>query len=402
MLKMIQWFRGYVRIKVWGRAPERFLNLCSHREILLWDISKKEEAYSMCISLKAFRRLKDIARKTGVRVVITERVGLPFLMPVLRARVVFCVGGIGAIVFWCVSSLFVWDIECSGNYQITDEVILGFLETQDISVGMRKSEVDIQALEKALRREFNKITWTSAKFNGTRLHISIKENDVPLKPQLIRSEGASHLIAEYDGTITSMIVRSGVPVAGIGDYVREGMILVEGKIPITAEDGTIKAYQYVEADADIMLEHIIKYNENLPHDYIQKEYTGRQKKRGFIRFGEWELKLAESTPFLLYDSVIVEKVPFLLKKLGIPIGWGSMLSREYLNVEHSYRPEEVKTILTEKMLHFFENLSQKGVHIIEKNVRIESDGKQWVMEAEIKVEEPVNGKLEIIREENLP
>ena len=83
MIALLKYIKGYVRIRVWGLSPERFMNLCSNRDILLWDIVKDGDIYTMCISLRAFYQLRPIARKTGTRVVILQRVGLPFFVPVI-------------------------------------------------------------------------------------------------------------------------------------------------------------------------------------------------------------------------------------------------------------------------------------------------------------------------------
>ena len=47
MLNIIRFLRGFVRIRVTGFAPERFLNLCSVHDIELWDISVSENRYEM-------------------------------------------------------------------------------------------------------------------------------------------------------------------------------------------------------------------------------------------------------------------------------------------------------------------------------------------------------------------
>ena len=70
MIGILKFIRGYVQIKIWGFAPERFLNLCSNKNILLWDIRRDGDIYYMCISLSGFRQLKSIARITISRVVI--------------------------------------------------------------------------------------------------------------------------------------------------------------------------------------------------------------------------------------------------------------------------------------------------------------------------------------------
>ncbi|MDE5951304.1 MAG: sporulation protein YqfD, partial [Acetatifactor sp.] len=333
MLGILQFLKGYVRIKIWGVSPERFLNLCSNKNLLLWDISKDGEVYTMCISLKAFLQLRPIARKTGVRVVVLQKVGLPFLLPGLLKRKIFVAGLLFCVAFWIVSYRFVWDISLEGNYQITQEVFMDFLASQQIHVGMQKSDLDIDALEREIRRAFPEITWTSAKLSGTRLEISVKENDAPIVTDTEKPVGGQDLVSEYAGVITSMIVRSGVPTAKIGDIVEEGTLLVEGRVPIYNEDSTVREYMYITADADITVEHSVTYRDTLPTTYIQKVYTGRTHGRFFVRLGSRELKLPQERPYLVYDTVIQGHTPTVLEKLSIPLSWGQYTYREYMNVE---------------------------------------------------------------------
>ena len=55
---------------------------------------------------------------------------------------------------------------------------MDFLKTNGIYVGMKREAVNIEELEKEIRRDFPIVTWTSAKIDGTRLEIQIKENEV--------------------------------------------------------------------------------------------------------------------------------------------------------------------------------------------------------------------------------
>ena len=402
MLGILQFLKGYVRMKIWGVSPERFLNLCSNKNILLWDIRKDGDVYTMCISLSAFLQLRPIARKTGVRVVVLQKYGLPFLVPGLLKRKIFIAGLFLCVAFWIVSYRFVWDITLEGNYQITQEVFTDFLTSQQVRVGMQKTDLDISALEKEIRRAFPEITWTSVKLSGTRLEISIKENDTPMftKPEV--PEGGQNLVSEYAGVITSMIVRSGVPMVKIGDIVEEGTLLVEGRVPIYNEDATIREYMYITADADITVEHSITYQDTLPATYIQKTYTGRRSSRPFVRLGSREIKLPQERPYLVYDTVIQGHTPMALEKLSIPLSWGQYVYREYMNVEHEYTLKQAEALLMEKELQFLKTLEEKGVQIIEKDVKIEEGNACWTMEGWFLVDQPTGRAVNIVLEETVP
>lgn len=399
MIKFLKYIRGYLRIRIWGFSPERFMNLCSNKGILLWDIVRDGDVYTMNISLKGFWELRPILRKTGTRAVILERYGLPFFLPELLKRKVFILGLFLALAFWILSSFYIWDIELNGNYQITEDVFESFLKENAVRVGMRIDSLDIEELEKQIRRTFPQITWASAKLSGTKLLIDIKENDAPILVEKPAVTPGTDLITEYDGTVVAMIVRKGVPQVAIGDVVEKGTILVEGKVPVYNEDQTIREYQYVDADADILLEHQIQFTESLPFDYIKKEYTGREKKSHYLKLGEKTYKLPENPPFLVYDSLIKESRPLAFKKLSIPIFWGEVINREYQDVEYRHSLEEAKMLLNQKLMDFLTDLEEKGVQIIEKDVRIDTNNDSWVISGDFLVQEPVGKSLETVRPE---
>ena len=159
MIRLIRFVKGYVRIKIWGFAPERFFNLCSNKNILLWDIQKKDMYYEMYISLSGFRSLQLITRKTKTRVVILERHGLPFLMPGIFLRKIFIAGLVMTCLFLYLSTKFVWEISLTGNLSITEDAFYSFLSEEGIKVGSMKKDIDIESLEKHARIKFPEITW---------------------------------------------------------------------------------------------------------------------------------------------------------------------------------------------------------------------------------------------------
>ena len=397
MLELLKYIRGYLRIRVSGFSPERFMNLCSNKGILLWNIVREGDVYYMNVNLKGFWSLKPIVKKSGTRVAVLERYGLPFFIPKLFKRKMFLGGLMIAVAFWIWSSFYIWDIELEGNYQITGDVFQSFLEDNQVKVGMRRDALDIKELEKEIRREFTQVTWASVKLSGTRLHIDIKENDAPITVETKNNSGGTDLVSEYGGTVVSIIVRSGVPKVAIGDTVEEGSVLVEGKVPIYNDDSTLREYFYVDADADIVLEHTRSFSESLSFNYIKKEYTGRNKTDYYLRVGGSEWSIADKRPYLVYDSVIKESRPLVLEKLSIPVYFGSYTHREYQNVEHEYTLKEAETLLKQKLITFLTSLEEKGVQIIEKDVKIDTDSSSWIIQGEFLVQEPVGVSQETVR-----
>ena len=389
MLKFFQYIRGYLIIKVWGFSPERFMNLASHHHLFLWDIVNHGDYYIMSISLHDFYKLKPITRKTGTRVLIQKRCGLPFHVPRLKRRKFFVIGLLLSFIFWVWMSAFIWAIEIRGNFHLTDDVLMRLLSEQGLIVGMRRKDVDIEKLEKTLRHEYDIITWTSARINGTRLIIQIKENELKETEEIkavFDSETGLDLVAAKDGVIVSIITRSGVPLVVAGSEVAEGDVLVQGGMPIFNDDLTIRNYQYCEADADIYLHTSFFHNEILPIAYEEKVYNNEEEKIRYLEILGKRINFGFNRHgFLLFDVIDENKQVRLLENFYLPLYFGTEVSREYQINEKKYSKEEAKAIFSDETKKIIENLSEKGVQIIEKNVTMRKDHVNWYLDIDFEV-----------------
>ena len=92
MLYIFRYMKGFLRIRVSGFSPERFMNLCCNHGIMLWEIFPCKEYYEMNISLSQFYRLKPILRKTKTKVHIIKKNGFPFVLARWKKRKIFLSG----------------------------------------------------------------------------------------------------------------------------------------------------------------------------------------------------------------------------------------------------------------------------------------------------------------------
>lgn len=368
----IKFFQGYVRVRLSGYAPERFLNLCSNRNILIWDLQRRQEHYEFCISVNGFRQLRPLLRKTKTRIAITGRHGLPFWLHRYRKRKLFAGGVASCALLLYAMSLFVWSIEIEGNVHRTDDVILKFLEKNQVYHGIPKGRLDCSGIEELLRSGFDDIIWASAKLQGTRLIISIQENLAANQAEGQEAgEDPSDLVADKDATIYSILTRRGTPYVEKGSAVSAGDLLVEGKLPIYNDSGEAVNYQYCSADADIfgVTEHL--YEDAFPLSYQDKSFTGEVQNRYSVLLFQRQLRLpGKKHGFSEYD-VAVEETPLRLgENFYLPFVWCRERILAYQTVEKTYAPEEARQLAQDKLQEFCEKLEQKGVQIIENRVMI--------------------------------
>lgn len=400
LIDKLKYLQGYVKIKLSGYAPERFLNLCSNHNILIWNLEYEEDHYVFCISVQGLKRLKPILKKTGTKFVILERTGLPFLMRRYRKRKLFFAG-----IFLCFGilytmSLFVWKIEVHGNLHETDSNILKFLEENQVYHGLLKSKINCEEIEEKLRAGYGDIIWASAKLEGTMLIIDVQENLATNQQAQDRTQEDGtprDLVAEKEAVIYSILTRQGTPKVEKWAEVHPGDILVEGKNPVMNDSEEIVSYQYCVSDADILGVTEYPYEDHFSMWYEEKHFTGRTSQSYGLRLFGLRMKLPHiSRKFSDYDTVTDEYDVKLGESFYLPLSVTKEVYREYQREKKQYTKPEAEQTAKEKLNEFCEELTQKGVQIIENNVMIVTDGKNCTASGTIKVIEPIGTPKETV------
>lgn len=382
-----QHYTGYVRVRLTGRSPERFFNLCRSSKILLWNIACEKEEYRFFLLLPDFYRIRPFARKAGVRVRIQEKLGLPFFLYRNRKRKLFAVGAASFFLLLFVLSRFIWNISFSGNLLFTDDMLTGQLREIGVCYGMPKRGVDCDRIEEELRSRCSRIVWVSAHVSGTRLQIRIRENEtadgIPL-----REESPRNLVAETAGTVVSILVRAGKAAVQPGDEVEKGQILVEGMLPVTNDSGEVERTMFVRADADIRLRTTKIYREWVPHFQTVRSYTGK-KQRGFrLRAGAVDiLAMPPLAGKRNWDLTGVSRQIVLFGDFFLPVWTEAITAREYEKVERKRTKTELNDLTKAVHERKLQKLTEKGVQIIENDVKILDNSNGWIICGSMTVEE---------------
>ena len=171
---------GCVTIHVMSGSRERFINMCHHRKICLEHVISGDEYLEAVISARNFRTACEIAKKTGNKIRIKKKKGIPFIAFRYRKHYSFVAGVVLCMAFIYICSLFLFNITFSGNSNLTTPVLTRYLESIGVKNGCRTACIDCNDIEKKMREDFDEITWVAAAVKGNHLYISIKENDLSL------------------------------------------------------------------------------------------------------------------------------------------------------------------------------------------------------------------------------
>lgn len=384
-----------------GFSPERFLNLCAANKIVIWDLRYVDDGYQFLITVKDFRRVRPLVHKAHVHLNIIGRYGLPFFLHRNRRRKLYG-AGIGAFfLILFVMSQFIWNITVEGNLRFTDDALIHYLGTLDISYGMLKADIDCDGLEESIRSQYPEIIWVSARVSGTRLMIKIKENEV--MGTIPEKDGTPRdLVAEKDGIITKMVVRQGKAQVKPGDAVTKYQVLVSGIVPIYNDAEELVNRQYVRSDADILAKTEYHYEEELPFLTEQRVDTGRKRHGIGLRLGTlsfvWLLPGGGENPWELSRET---RQVVILGDFYLPVWVDRISAQEYVLYQRSWTEKELEEQKEKINSWKIQNLMQKGVQIIENNVKILKGNSCWKIRGDAVLEEPIGVGQNINQEEEI-
>ena len=389
-ISILKYIRGYVLVHLTGYAPERFLNMCGKRNILIWNLKAVEDGYLFYISVDAYKSLKPVLKKTRTRARILEKHGLPFFMFRYRGRKMFVLGVALFIGMLFYTSRFVWNIEVNGNSYLSEETILEFLKEENADFGTKISQIDCTKLEETLRSDYPEVIWTSIKIYGTKLTVDIQESLLAEQSYDIKEEEVCDIVAAKDGIITYMVTRHGTPVAKVGDQVKQGDSLVSGEIIINSDFGEVAGYLYERADADIKAQVTYRYEEVIPSKYEKKVYDEEFEIHYSIQIGDMVIQNPfEAVPEGLCDAMVNNVQLCLGNNFYFPIFLKKTTYNTYILEENEYTEEEAKTLAEQLFFQYLTNLEEKGIQIIEKNVMIKKVNQNYLVSGTVTAEESI-------------
>ncbi|MDE6420587.1 MAG: sporulation protein YqfD, partial [Lachnospiraceae bacterium] len=328
-----------------------------------------------------FLESKSAIRKTGVKVSVKEKSGLPFLLKKINKRRVFVAGALLGVLFLVMMMRSIWAFEFEGTKRITDEQIVDYLESRGITIGTPIRELNYEELEQGLREQFPEITWASVSQRGTTLLIRIREREYT--EILQRYDDRTDIVADVDGVIVSMIVKEGVPYVQKGDVISAGDILVGGAVPIYDENSEISGYHYYHAQADIVVETTQRYTDTLSLSYEKKVYTGKEAL--IVSLGAFDARVVLGNG-LSSSNVESQSKSYqlrLFRYLQLPFFAQITRQNAYEWQLSYYTKEEAQELLLSGLEKYLRELSEKGVQIIAKDVKIIKNGMSMEITADI-------------------
>lgn len=227
MERLVRYFRGYVRVTVRGVHPERVLNACAEAGIPFQEAEPAED-YLLRITVpeRRFARVQALAERCQCTAEAETRGGAPKLLR--RARRHRLLLGLLAVCLAAVlaSSLFVWEVEVTGNETVSTGTILRELEAYGVKPGSYWPHFSNDLIRNHMILQIPELQWLAVQIRGSCAEVVVREKTP--KPEVVDNDAPVSLYAGASGFILSMEVLGGEARVAPGDLVTEGDLLVSG------------------------------------------------------------------------------------------------------------------------------------------------------------------------------
>lgn len=373
-IKIWNYIRGYVIIRIRGLTLERLLNLALSKDIYLWNVNRlSNTSIEATVSLSGLEAFEAIVNKSGCEIEIIGKTGLPFILNRLKYKKMFALGVAVFISLILFLSSLLWKIEIIGIEQIPKDKLVNLLKDNDIRVGIFKHRIDKKKVEKIILSEYDFLSFLDVQISGIKLIVDIKELDI--EPDRVDKSYPCNLVAKKKGVIVKIVAKNGEAVVEKGQIVEENDILISGTMKSESSDERYLVHAEGEVLAQTRYSHIIE----LPIVKLEEVETGRvYKQRGLTINDKGVRFLSGNIPFENYTEEVIEKdiIDFKWLKLDFPVKFVTYLFREVeikeikQEIEYlkAYSKLEATKEINKQLSETCEIISRNEIYTIDENI----------------------------------
>ncbi len=309
LIKIIRLILGYIKVSLWGKYPERFLNVCASRGIKVWNTRRQGERIEFCIFAKDYKKLRQLRLRCPVNIRAKRKYGLPFVTKKYRRRTGLAVGLAIYVVALVMMPKIVWGVNISGNERITDEKLYVALRNIGIYSGAKIEDIDAANMRLRLALLLPDISWVAVNVDGAFVNVEIREAD----NRQDTDNAPCNLVANCDGRISAVYVKQGTATVKVGDGVRKGDMLVSG-----TEQYTSGITKFRHSDGQIIAETERTLTVSVPLNQVRSRYTDKIQKRSVLTAFDIDLPLYIGSVNFDY-SLKTEEIPITVGRTRLPL-----------------------------------------------------------------------------------
>lgn len=343
VLRLFRFLFGYITFVAKGGFPERFLNLCRINKINLWNLRSENHVIYACSDCAGYKKIRYAAKKSGMKVRIKSKHGLPFFLNRHSHRAGILAGICLCIAVISILSTRIWSVDVTGNVRVPAEKITGVFESLGIRKGVPAENIDIKSVEIEALRRLPEISWLNINIDGSAARIEVRETE-EIKEEAESNE-PSDIVASRDGQIIILRPFNGTQEQKIGNAVLKGDLLISGiteNKDLTVSFGRARGYVVARTNRKISARQESK---------IKVRKIAEEKTDYILNF------LVFTVPFgKINEGAYREKIEIVINGVTLPVSLTKCREVTYEESGVALNKNQVKMLAT---LNFFENCTSE-------------------------------------------
>lgn len=329
IIEFIRWFFGYVNFNACDGFADRFINLCTKNEIPLWNIQNIGGKITASTTLQGYLQIHDSARKSGMRVRVSEKKGLIFFLKKHKKRIGLLIGVVLCATMLVFLSQFVWSVSVVGNTTLDEDYIMEIVENYGIKVGERITKEEIEIAVEKVATDIPELSWVTVNCKGAVAVIEVRERVEA--PEMYDKLTPTNLVASEDGVVLSVDILYGNAEVKTGSAVTKGDLLISGVI--THPDFT---ESLIHADGHVKA--LVKKKNKSSSNNFELFSLEKEKLRKSIFFFGLEIPLGPNVPenFYTKHNSFIETQEILLP-VGIITEYGAVYSENKAELTEDFQ-----------------------------------------------------------------
>ncbi len=379
MSVLFNFLRGSARIEIYGQYPEQFINAMARRSVPFWKFRKAEKGRaSVFVPLSSVGDAQRAGEGTGCEIKVVRKSGFAHFIYGLRHRWVLLAGLFLCFALVSLLSLFVWEIEVTGNERVPTSEILTALGNHGVRIGMFSLAIDQQDLRSRVLYELKDLSWITVNIVGAKAEVIVRER--VKKPEMIDVSKPSNVVASKSGVIVKMNVFQGQPLAAVGQTVSKGDVLVGSEM-----QSLNSGLRRVHAMGEVFARTWYEFSCEMPLEYTSKSYTGKKTKNTTVFFLGRFVNLYFNTGFsdTFCDKIIKTSKVELPGGLLLPVTLSSSEYRWYEPVQARMEKGEAESILKRRLEERLDEMIGDGKKV---SVLFESREDNGIVQVTIRAE----------------
>ena len=191
---------GEVRVRVTGASLPRFLNACTQGGVRLRRMERVSwDRMDATLSLGDFRKLRSCMGRTGCRVHILERRGVPFVLAHLLPRTALLAGLAAFCVMAYLVGTRVWEIRTDISPSLSESAVMGRLAELGVDIGTPLRSIDTPSIRRQMMVWDPDITFFALNLRGNSLTVTAHAGAAA--PEVADEARPMRIVASYGGVV---------------------------------------------------------------------------------------------------------------------------------------------------------------------------------------------------------